>query len=63
MQVCLEDFQHMAAPPRVKMHPLVNFDSSESVIQFALLYPSSTCGYFSYLKAYFLVLIDWSTGF
>ena len=30
MQVCLEDFQDTIAPPRVKMYPLVDFDSSES---------------------------------
>jgi len=44
MQVCLENFQDMAAPLRVKMYPLVDFDSSESAIQFALLYPSRTGG-------------------
>ena len=32
-QVCLEDFQDIAAPPRVKMYPLVDFDFSESAIQ------------------------------
>ena len=30
--ICLEDFQDTAAPPRVNTYPLVNFDSSESVI-------------------------------
>ena len=56
MQVCLEYFQDIVVPLRVKMYPLVDFDFSESAIQFASLYPSSTDGYFSYLKAYSLVL-------
>jgi len=56
MQVCLEDFQDTVAPPRVKMYPLVDFDSSKSAIQFALMYPSSTCEYIQYFKAYPLVL-------
>jgi len=56
MQVCLEDLQDTIAPPRVKMYPLVDFDSLKSAIQFAMLYPSSTGEYSSYLKAYFLVL-------
>ncbi len=33
--VCLEDFQEMAALPSVKTNPLVDFESPESVIQFA----------------------------
>jgi len=56
MQVCLKDFQDNATPPRVKMYLLVNFDFLEFTIQFASLYPSSTSGYFSYLKTYSLVL-------
>ena len=32
IHVCLEDFQDTAAPPRVNMYPLVDFDSSESAI-------------------------------
>ena len=32
MQVCLEFFQDMATLPRVKMYPLVDFDSSASAI-------------------------------
>ena len=55
IHVCLEDFQDTAAPPRANTYPLVDFDSSESAIQLASLYPSSTSGYRSYLKAYFLV--------
>jgi len=42
MQVYLEDFQDTDASPRVKMYPLVDFNSSKSAIQFASLYPSST---------------------
>ena len=45
MQVCLEDFQDIAAPPRVKIYPLVDFESLVSDIQFASQYPSSTAGY------------------
>ncbi|CAL5433238.1 unnamed protein product [Camellia sinensis] len=45
MQVCLEDFQDTAAPPRVKTYPLVDFKSLVSDIQFASQYPSSTVGY------------------
>ena len=45
IHVCLEDFQDTAAPPRVNTYPLVVFDSSESGIQLASLYPSSTGGY------------------
>ena len=44
IQVCLEDFQDTAAPPRVKIYPLVDFDFSEFAIQFATLYPSNTGG-------------------
>ena len=55
IHVCLEDFQDNAAPPRVNTYPLVDFDSSESAIQLASLYPSSIGGYCSYLKAYSLV--------
>ena len=55
IHVCLEDFQDTVAPARVNMYPLVNFDSSESAIQLASLYPSSTGGYCPYLKAYSLV--------
>ena len=32
MQVCLDDFQEIALPPRVKMYPLVDFISFESEI-------------------------------
>jgi len=63
MQVCLENFKDMIAPPRVKMYLLVDFDSSEYAIQFALLYPSSKCGYLSYHKACSLVFSDRSIGF
>ena len=56
IHVCLEDFQETVVPPRVNTYPLVDFDSSESAIQFASLYSSSTDGYFSYLNAYSLVL-------
>ena len=55
MHVYLKDFQDIAAPPRVNMYPLVDFDSSESANQLASLYPSSTGGYYPYLKAYSLV--------
>ena len=61
MHVYFEDFQDPAAPPRVKIYPLVDFDSSEFTIQFASLYLSSTGGYFLYLKAYFLVIDIYST--
>jgi len=56
VQICLEDFQDTAVPPIVNIYLLVDFDSSESAIQLASLYPSSTCGYFSFLKTYFLIL-------
>jgi len=52
IHVCLKDFQDIVAPPRVNTYPLVNFDFSESAIQLASLYPSSTG---PYLKAYSLV--------
>ena len=52
IHVCLKDFQDTVALPRVNMYPLVDFDSSESAIQLASLYPSG--GYCPYLKAYFL---------
>jgi len=55
MQVCLKDFQDIASPPRVKMYPLVDFDSSKSAIQYASMYHPNTGRYSSYLKAYFLV--------
>ena len=55
MYVCLKDFQDTAAPLRVNMYPLVDFDFSESAIQLASLYPSSTGGHCPYLKAYSLV--------
>ena len=45
MQVCLEDFQDTAAPPRVKTYPLMDFESLVSDIQFVSQYPSSTAGY------------------
>jgi len=54
IHVCIKDFQDFVAPLRGNMYPLVDFDSSESAIQLASLYPSSTGGYCSYLKAYFL---------
>jgi len=44
VHVCLKDFQDTVVPSRVKMYLLVDFDFLESAIQFALLYPSSTCG-------------------
>ena len=37
IQVCLEDFQDTIAPPRVNIYSLVDFESSESVIQFVSL--------------------------
>jgi len=49
IHVCLKDFQDTNVPPRVNTYPLVDFDSSESVIHFASLYPSSIDGYFLYL--------------
>ena len=55
IHVCLEDFQDIAAPPKVNTYPLVDFNSSESTIQLASLYPSSTGGYCPYLKVYSLV--------
>jgi len=55
MQVYLEDFQDTVTSSRVKMYPLINFDSLKFAIQFASLYPLSTGGYFPYLKAYYLV--------
>jgi len=55
IHVYLKDFQDIAAPPRVNMYLLVDFDFLESVIQLASLYPSSTGGYCPYLKAYSLV--------
>ena len=45
VHVYLKDFQVTAAPQRVNTYPLVDFDSSESAIQLASLYPSSTGGY------------------
>jgi len=56
MQVCLEDFQDTAAPPRVRMYQLVDFDFLEFAFQFASLYPPSTGGCILYFKAYSLVL-------
>jgi len=53
----------MVAPPRVNIYSLVDFDFSKSAIQFELPYFSSTSEYFTYLKAYFVVLIDISTRF
>ena len=50
INVCLKDFQDTAAPPRVNTYQLVDFDSSESAIQLASLYASSTGGYFLYFK-------------
>ena len=32
MQVYLKDFQYTSVPPRVKMYPLLDFDSSEFAI-------------------------------
>ena len=55
IHVYLKDSQDTAAPPRVNTFPLVDFDSSESVIQLASLYPSSTSRYCPYLKAYSLI--------
>jgi len=55
IHVYLEDIQDIAAPPSVNTYPLVDFNSSESAIQLASLYPSSTGGYCPYLKAYSLV--------
>jgi len=55
IHVCLKDFQDIAAPLRVNMYPLVDFDSSESAIQLASIYSSSAGEYCLYLKAYFLV--------
>jgi len=55
IHVCLKDFQDIAAPLRVNTYPLVDFDSSESAIQLASLYPSNTGGYCPYLKTYSLV--------
>ena len=40
IHVCLEDFHYTAAPPRVNTYLIVNFDSSESAVQLASLYPS-----------------------
>ena len=45
IQVCLEDFHDTAAPPSINTNPLVDFESFESEIQLASLYPSSTAGY------------------
>jgi len=56
IHVCLKDFQDIFAHPRVNTYPLVDFYSSESVIQLTSMYPSSTVGYFLYLKAYSLAL-------
>ena len=55
IHICLEDFQDTAAPSRVNMYPLVDFDSSESGIQLALLYSSNISEYCPYLKVYSLV--------
>jgi len=32
MQACLENFQDIVVPPRVKIYPLVDFDFSKSAI-------------------------------
>ena len=45
MHVCLEDFQDIAAPPKVNTYPLVDFVSVLSDIQFASVNPSSTGEY------------------
>jgi len=39
IHVCLEDFQDTAVTPKVNTYLLVDFDSSEFVIQLASLYP------------------------
>ena len=54
IHVCLEDFQDMLLLLEYT-YPLVDFDSSESAIQLASLYSSSTGGYCPYLMAYSLV--------
>ena len=46
IHVYFKDFQDTVAPPRVNTYPLVDFDSSESAIQLASLYPSSTVDIF-----------------
>jgi hypothetical protein len=43
--VCLPDLYETIAPPRVKIYPLVAYNSSTSDIQYASLYPSNTIGY------------------
>ena len=55
IHVCLKYFQDTVAPSRVNTYPLVDFGSSESAIQLASVYPSSTGGYCPYLKTYSLV--------
>ena len=44
IQVCLDDFQETAPPPRVKTYPLVDFISLELEIQLASINPSRTFG-------------------
>ena len=39
MQYYLDDFLDTTVPLRVKIYPLIDFDSSEFAIQFTSLYP------------------------
>ena len=54
IHVYLKDFQDIVAPIKVNTYMLVNFNSLESAIQLASLYPSSTGGYCPHLKVYSL---------
>ena len=46
IHLCLEDFQDIDAPPKVKTYPLVDLDSIVLEIQLGSLKPSTTDGYF-----------------
>ena len=45
MHVCLDDFQDIVAPSKVKIYPLMDLESFILDIQFASEYPLSTAGY------------------
>lgn len=53
--VCFVDFHDTAAPPSVKIYPLVDLISVFIEIQFASQYPSKTGGYFVYCNQYSMV--------
>ena len=45
INVCLQDFQDIVAPPNMNTYPVVDFTLLESMTQLTSLYPSITSGY------------------